>query len=146
MDEEEEEESAELSPQTTAQDSNTSNGKIHKLKIPVIHRVFPRGRRERIKSTNIRLVLSRLALLVVGVVLLVLGGLASQYRPHRPLSDYCPCSDPPGNGTEVWACQNETATTAEDPVFGTGTLSPSPSTLIYPGTSFVMTPTLTPLP
>ena len=95
-------------------------------------------------SANWRLVLSRLTLLAVAVVLLVLGGLASQYQPHRPLSDYCDCTSPSGNSTGEWACGNETTTTGTDQ--GSVTVSPSlsPSAVVRPVSSYVM-PTSSPL-
>ena len=82
-------------------------------------------------SKNWRLVLSRVCLLVIAVVLLVLGGLASRYQPHRPNSDYCACSDWSGNSTGEWECGNGTTTQGST----LGTVFPNPSTVIYPGSS-----------
>ena len=147
MDEEEEElASTEQDPESISQ-ATVSSGRSHNIISSNV--TFLRDLRERssrwIKcSQKSRLVLSRLALPVVGVALLVLGGLASQYRPHRPLSEYCPCTDMSGNGTEVWACWNETAN-PQDPVSGTVTRSPNPSTVRYPGSTHLMIPTSTPL-
>ena len=148
MDEEKELASTEQDPEFLSQ-ATVSNGRSHNIS----NMTFLRDLHERssgasgwIKwSPKSRLVLSRLALLVVGVALLVLGGLAGQYRPHRPLSEYCPCTDMSGNGTEVRACWNETAN-PQDPVSWTATLSPNSSaTVRYPGSTHLMYPTSTPL-
>ena len=92
-------------------------------------------------KSNLKLLLCRLSLLVLGVLLLVLGGLASQYHPHRPLSDYCECDDSSWNGTREWVCGNATQKPA---VFGNFTISPTPTSFYLAPTSSYLLPTLSP--
>ena len=146
---------ADFSPQATGHESESitvSNGRsLKNFNKQVVRQLFHRNRQGNgcgwsKFSQNSRLVLHRSALLVVCVLLLVLGGLASHYTPHRPPSAYCSCTHHvSGNSTAV--CENGNGTTVEqDPVFGTGTVSPNPSTINYPGsTHLTMTPTPTPL-
>ena len=62
----------------------------------------------------------RLSMVVLGVVCVVLGAVASRYHPHRPASDYCSCQDlSAGNGTGEWVCGNQT-----DALLGNWTISP----------------------
>ena len=59
-------------------------------------------------KSNMKLLLSRVCLLVVGVMFVVLAGVASRYHPYVPASDYCECEDMSWNSTREWACGNET--------------------------------------
>ena len=72
-------------------------------------------------KSNMKLLLSRVCLLVVGVMFVVLAGVASRYHPHVPASDYCECDDTSWNGTREWACGNET----QDLLLGNFSISPS---------------------
>ena len=91
---------------------------------------------------NWRLVLSRVCLVMVAVLLLVLGGLAGRYQPHRPHSEYCLCSDLSGNRTEEWGCGNGTNPNS---MLKTSTAFPNPSSALYVESSYLM-PTSSPLP
>ena len=72
-------------------------------------------------KSNLKLLLSRVCLLVVGVMFVVLAGVASRYHPYVPASDYCECDDMSWNSTREWACGNET----QDSLLGNFSISPS---------------------
>lgn len=92
-------------------------------------------------KSNLKLLICRLSLLVLGVVLLVVGGVTSQYHPHRPLSDYCECDDSSWNGTREWVCGN---TTQEPAVFRNFTIFPTPTSFYLAPTSSNLLPTSSP--
>ena len=87
-------------------------------------------------KSKLKLLLLRLPLFLIGAVLLVLGGVASQYHPHRPAVEYCDCEDMTGNITEG-VCGNETV----DVVLGT--VFPSPSYTL--SSSLYLLPTSSPI-
>ena len=97
-----------------------------------------------LSGPTLRLLLPRLSLFAVGAVFLVLGGVASRYHPHRPLSDYCECDDSRSwNGTGEWMCGNETSSSSAE--FENSTIFPDPSLTVLglAPTSYLM-PTSSP--
>lgn len=105
-------------------------------------RTFHREVKSEVKTaSNLKLVLSRLSLFAVAVALLGLGGVASHYRPHRPLTDYCECESGNGswNGTkfEEWTCVN----TSIQASFGIMSSTPNPTKT----ETFYLLPTSSPL-
>lgn len=100
------------------------------------------------------LIISRLSLLLVAVVLLVLGGIASCYQPHRPLTDYCDCMDatttllPNGTTTNLCETKNETdsggSSAAWITSFATATTTTIHPTSVVYSNRFYLTPTIHP--